>query len=72
MGFSLYHYTFGHPGTTQLAELRAEFLAGVENVVDPKLTKSDTKYLADLKEDLKRVLNVADDVARRAQLRWSL
>ena len=36
-------------------------------MVDPKLTKSDTKYFADLKEDLKRVQDVADDVARRAQ-----
>ena len=36
-------------------------------MVDPKLTKSDTKYLADLKADLKRVQEVADDVAKRVQ-----
>ena len=47
--------------------MRAAFLAGVENVVDPKLTKSDAKYLADLKADLKRVQDVADEVAKRAQ-----
>ena len=67
LGVSPYHLTFGHPGTTKLAELRAEFLAGVENVVDPKLNKSDAKYLAELKADLKRVQDVADDVAKRAQ-----
>ena len=39
--------------------MRAEFLAGVENVVDPKLTTSDAKYLEDLKADLKRVQDVA-------------
>ena len=64
LGVSPYHLTFGHPGTTKLTELRAEFLAGVENVIDPKLTKSDAKYLA---ADLKRVQDVADDVAKRAQ-----
>ena len=59
LGVSPYHLTFGHPGRTKLAELRAEFLAGVENAVDPKLTKSDAKYLEDLKADLKRVQDVA-------------
>ena len=67
LSVSPYHLTFGHPGRTKLAELRAEFLAGVEDVVDPKLTKSDAKYLADLKADLKRVQDVADEVAKRAQ-----
>ena len=67
LGVSPYHLTFGHPGTTKLAELRAEFLSGVETVVDPKLTKSDAKYLADLKADFKRVQEVANDVAKRAQ-----
>ena len=67
LGVSPYHLTFGHPGKTKLAQLKAEFLVGAENVVDPKLNKSDTTYLADLKTDFKRVQDVADNVAKRAQ-----
>jgi hypothetical protein len=67
LGVSPYHLTFGHPGTTKLVKLKAEFLSGLENDVDPKLNKSDTKYLNNLRADLKRVRDVADDVAQRAQ-----
>ena len=67
IGVSPYQLTFGHPAMTKLAELRAEFIGGVKPMIDAKLSKSDAKYLEDLKEDLKRAQDVADDVALRAQ-----
>jgi hypothetical protein len=42
-------------------------LAGAKPTVDVKLTKSDERYLEDSKEDMKRVQEVADEVALRAQ-----
>ena len=67
IGVSPYQLTFGHEGATKLAELRSELLAWAKPTVDVKLTKSDERYLEDSKEDLKRVQEVADEVALRAQ-----